>query len=116
MEQDHNTTPKVFKRFWRSMKLTCAYENGKRIMQEEGVMDQHLDEKDKIRAVHKAMIEKKKEEDKRAEKGCVRAFIRLFLDLMINITYALLTTLLIVFFNYFGGILVIFVQMIGFYN
>ena len=117
MEQDNNTTGKVFKRFCRSITETCSYDNGsKRIMNEDlSNSGAGLSEKDRIRQVHKAMKEKIKEEEKRAEQGCLRAFTRLFLDLLINLTYSITTTLLIVFFNYFGGILVIFVQMLGFY-
>ena len=43
------------------------------------------------------------------------AFMVLLTDLFINFFFTFIQNLLIIYFNYFGGILVIFIQMIGFY-
>ena len=113
MEQDNNTTTKVFKRFWKDIKKACSCTNivpDYNLQEEEG-----MNEREKIRAMHKAMKQRKKIEDLRQSRNCCEAFVALFLDLLINLVFNIYINLLIIFFNYFGGILVIFVQIVGFY-
>ena len=62
MQEDSNTTEKVFKRFWKDMKnaCDCSRKKGVPLMDEELL---GLSDKERIRKTHKMLAIRRKEEE-----------------------------------------------------
>ena len=72
-------------------------------------------EMDKMSNKDRMRMLKKQKKMKSAGANLCRATIVFLLDMLMNLIYTVMINLQVVFFNYFGGIFVIFVQMLGFY-